>query len=96
MAYRKDLEKSAAMMLKIKNPVNPQPGNLQNLSNSKTISQKKFDRKLNNASQVFEAGGASPSYIKQTYFKKGNNTFIKRESPSSNYSATSYMKVKDK
>jgi len=96
MAYRKDLERSALMMGKVKNPVNPQPGNLQNLSNSKTISQKKFDRNLNNAGQVFEAGGASPSYIKQTYFSKGNKTFIKRESPYGDYNATSYMKVKNK
>jgi len=97
MAYRKDLERSALMMGKVKNPVNPQPGNLQNLNNSKTISQKKFERKLNKAKdgQVFEAGGASPGYIKQTYFSKGNNTFIKRESPYGDYNDTSYMKVKN-
>jgi hypothetical protein len=98
MAYRKDLERSALMMGKIKNPVNPQPGNLQNLSNSKTISPKKFERKLNKANdgEVFEAGGAYPEKVKQTYVKKGNKTFIKRESPYSDYNATSYMKVKNK
>ena len=96
MAYRKDLERSSAAMLKIKNPVNPQPGDLQNLSDSKRISKNKFNRKFNNASEVFEAGGDSPSYIKQTYVKKGNNTYIKRESPGSKYDfGTSYMKVKN-
>ena len=30
MAYRKDLERTAAAMMKIKNPVTPLPGDFQN------------------------------------------------------------------
>ena len=87
-------------------PVTPKSGEFQNLSNSKKISQKKFERKLKRAKQgeVFKASiydpatrpkylsGLHPTNITQTYTKKGKKTFIKRES-STNWQP-SYLKVK--
>ena len=106
---RKDLKSMAMAMGKVKNPITPVPGTTQNISNSKRISEKKFERKFNKAKQgeVFEteypAGQGTISLegpvsqgSKQTYFKKGKNTFIHRESPDSDYNTESYLKVKNK
>ena len=101
MAYRKDLERTAAAMMKIKNPVTPLPGDFQNLGEAKKISERKFKRKLRKAEEgeVFQVDN-DPGYyqnlVRQTYIKKGRKTFIKRESPSSEYNTTSYYKVKNK
>ena len=106
---RKDLERTSVIMMKIKNPITPVPGKTQNISNSKRISEKKFERKLNKAKQgeVFKTEyDIEPGTIsfegpvsrgsKQTYFKKGKNTFIHRKSPDSDYNTESYLKVKNK
>ena len=52
MAYRKDLERTAAAMMKIKNPVTPLPGDFQNLSEAKKISERKFKENLEKLKKV--------------------------------------------
>ena len=106
---RKDLKSMAMAMGKVKNPITPVPGTTQNISNSKRISEKKFEKKLKKAKhgEVFKTEyDIEPGTIsfegpvsrgsKQTYFKKGKNTFIHRESPDSDYNTESYLKVKNK
>tara|TARA_R100000278_G_scaffold106004_1_gene82529 strand:+ start:40 stop:807 length:768 start_codon:yes stop_codon:yes gene_type:complete len=84
-------------------PVTPLPGKTQNISDAKEISQKKFERKLKKGKEgeVFETpnmfgnlgiGSLRPANVKQTYVKKGKNTFIKREGPK----GVNYLKTKNK
>ena len=109
MAYRKDLERNAAAMMKIKNPVTPEPGETQNINDAKRISQKNFERKLKKAKkgEVFKTEQAiSTGTISfegplsrgstQTYFKKGKKTYIHRNSPDSDWNTDSYLVVKNK
>tara|TARA_Y100001938_G_C8059864_1_gene416562 strand:- start:1299 stop:1601 length:303 start_codon:yes stop_codon:yes gene_type:complete len=99
MAYRKDLERNASALMRVKNPITPLPGDFQNLGEAKKISERKFKRKLRKAKEgeVFKVDndpGYDQNLVKQTYIKKGKKTFIKRESPSSEWNTTSYYKVK--
>ena len=106
---RKDLKSMAMAMGKIKNPVTPIPGETQNISNSKRISQRNFERKLKKAKQgeVFKTEQAIPTGTisfegpvsrgsTQTYFKKGKKTYIHRNSPDSDYNTDNYLVVKNK
>ena len=77
-----------------------------NISNSKRISEKKYNRKLKKAkegevtqNQQDKHGffGEKESFsVRNTNVNKKNKVFIKRETPDSDYNNTSYLKVKTK
>ena len=111
---RKDLERTSTIMMKIKNPntkINGDTtypeGKVHNLSNSKKISENKFNRKLKKAKEGEVTQNQVDQYsffgektrgfsVKNTNVKKKNNIYTKRETPNSDSDTVSYFKVKTK
>ena len=111
---RKDLKSIAMAMGKIKNPITKingdttyPEGETHSLSNSKQISENKFNRKLKKAkegevtqNQVNQYGFYGEKTrgfsVKNTNVKKKNNIYTKRETPNSDSNTESYFKVKTK